>query len=79
MTNNSLKDFLQRYADGQISREQMLDTIATWPLEDVEFVPGHDLPTHQDNTTEVLHEARLLRQITEEDYEEIWRRRRDSH
>lgn len=74
----SLRDYLIRYAEGGISREEMLATVAAWPLEDPEELDhGHTLPTHQDNTAFVLSGAALLGRITDDDYEEILRRRRN--
>ncbi|MFD7626344.1 hypothetical protein ACFV7Q_09885 [Streptomyces sp. NPDC059851] len=73
---NSLRAYLAKYAAGQVNREEMLDTVAAWPFEETVFHPTHTLPTHQDNTTDVLAAAVLNDQISEADYEEILRRRK---
>lgn len=72
----SLRDLLDRYAEGRIPREEMLATVAAWPLEEYEIDHGHTLPTHQDNTAFVISGAVLNDVITEEDYREIFRLRR---
>ncbi|MET9016895.1 hypothetical protein ABZX74_39465 [Streptomyces olivaceoviridis] len=72
----SLRAYLARYADGGISREEMIAAVAAWPMQDRVLDPGHTLPDHQDNTTDVLAAALLNQQLTEGDYEEILRRRR---
>ncbi|MFD7626330.1 hypothetical protein ACFV7Q_09815 [Streptomyces sp. NPDC059851] len=53
----------------------MISTVAAWPFEEHDFDAAHTLPDHQDNTTDVVAGALLDGQITEEDYEEIFRRR----
>ncbi|MFD7626331.1 hypothetical protein ACFV7Q_09820 [Streptomyces sp. NPDC059851] len=71
----SLRAYLNSYAAGEVSREEMISTVAAWPFEERDFDPAHTLPDHQDNTTDVVGHAMLLDKITEEDYEEIFRRR----
>ncbi|MCX5195014.1 hypothetical protein OOK31_14055 [Streptomyces sp. NBC_00249] len=72
----SLRAYLKRYAQGGIPREEMLSTVAAWDYEEDDFDPEHIEPTHQDNTFKVLSGAALLGDITDDDYEEIHRRRR---
>lgn len=76
MTKPSLLAYFKDYAAGRIDREEMLTTVAVWPLEERDWDPAHTLPDHQDNIAEVISGAVLNDQITEEDYREIWRRRR---
>ncbi|MEV6672871.1 hypothetical protein [Streptomyces sp. NPDC051162] len=76
MASASLRAYLEAYAAGQVDRETMLATVAAWPLEERDFDPAHTLPDHQDNTAEVISGAALLDQITDEDYREIFRRRK---
>jgi len=71
----SLRAYLERYAAGEVTREEMLDRVAAWPLEERDLDPAHGLPDHQDNTGDVLGEAVLLDLISEDDYREILRRR----
>ncbi|MGW7342811.1 hypothetical protein [Streptomyces sp. NPDC054854] len=71
----SLRAYLVSYAEGGIARAEMIETVAAWPLEETDFNPAHTLPTHQDNTGDVLATALLNGQITEADYQEITRRR----
>lgn len=75
MSAPSLRAYLEQYAAGQISREDMLAAVAAWPLEKRDREDAHTLPDFQDNTAEVISGAVLLGDITEEDYREIWRRR----
>lgn len=71
----SLRTYLAQYAAGDVSREDMLTTVASWPLEDRDQDLAHTLPDHQDNTADVLAQAVLNGQLTEEDYREILGRR----
>ncbi|MFJ3877164.1 hypothetical protein ACIPW5_06875 [Streptomyces sp. NPDC090077] len=72
----SLRTYLHDYAAAGVDREEMLDRVAAWPLEETLHDPVHTLPTHQDNTADVLAAAVVNGQISEEDYTEILRRRR---
>ncbi|MFJ1567696.1 hypothetical protein [Streptomyces erythrochromogenes] len=72
----SLRAYLQRYAQGGIPREEMLDTVAAWDFEEDDWDPEHIEPTHQDNAWKVVYSALMLDDITDEDYEEIHRRHR---
>ncbi|MEX2985608.1 hypothetical protein [Streptomyces sp. C36] len=71
----SLRAYFEDYAAGRIAHEEMLTTVAAWPLEEREWDLAHTLPDHQDNIAEVISGAVLLNRITEDDYREIWRRR----
>ncbi|MGW3200042.1 hypothetical protein ACWDBD_36855 [Streptomyces sp. NPDC001118] len=71
----SLRSYLADYAAGRVGRDEMLATVAAWPLEERDIDPAHTLPDHQDNTADVLAAAVLNGQITDEDYQEILRRR----
>ncbi|MFL4905739.1 hypothetical protein ACJ6WF_21845 [Streptomyces sp. MMS24-I2-30] len=71
----SLREYLDGYAAGQFSREEMLAALASWPFEEEEFDPAHTFPVDQDNTASVLHAALLLDRISDDDYAEIFRRR----
>ncbi|MEV4437889.1 hypothetical protein AB0K09_02550 [Streptomyces sp. NPDC049577] len=75
MTKQSLSEYLEEYGAGRIDREEMLATVAAWPLEEREWDMAHTLPTHQDNTADEISGALLEGILTEEDYREIWRRR----
>ncbi|MFC4517971.1 hypothetical protein [Streptomyces ehimensis] len=75
MSAPSLRAYLEQYAAGQFSHEDMLAAVAAWPLEKRDRDDAHTLPDFQDNTAEVISGAVLLGDITEEDYREIWRRR----
>ncbi|WP_055689105.1 hypothetical protein [Streptomyces prasinus] len=72
---DSLRSYLSEYAAGRHSREEMIATVAAWPLQERDLDPAHTLPDHQDNTTDVLAAAVLNGQLTEEDYREILRQR----
>ncbi|MFD5505001.1 hypothetical protein ACFWJS_35800 [Streptomyces sp. NPDC127061] len=72
---DSLREYLARYAAGGIEREEMIATVAAWPLQERDLDPAHTLPDHQDNTADVLTAAALNDQLTEEDYREILARR----
>ncbi|MFF4330748.1 hypothetical protein [Streptomyces sp. NPDC001591] len=74
----SLRIYLESYAAGDVDRQEMLERVAAWPLEETLHDPTHTLPTHQDNTADVLAAAVVNGQISEEDYTEILRRRRTS-
>lgn len=71
----SLRAYLARYAAGDVGREEMVATVAAWPLQERDLDPAHTLPDHQDNTADVLAAAVLNGQVTEEDYREIVGRR----
>lgn len=73
--NASLRDYLDNYAAGQFPREEMLIALTSWPFEEEEFDPAHTLPIDQDNTASTLHTALLLNRISDDEYEEIFRRR----
>ncbi|MGW6874597.1 hypothetical protein ACWGHA_19915 [Streptomyces xanthophaeus] len=73
----SLRTYLAKYAAGDVDRDEMLERVAAWPLDEPLHDPAHTLPTHQDNTTDVLAGAVVNGQITEEDYTEILHRRRN--
>ncbi|GHH88300.1 hypothetical protein [Streptomyces capitiformicae] len=76
MTNEpSLRDYIRRYAAGEIPREEMLDTVASWRFEVEDWDEAHPEPSHQDNTLSVVAGERLLGRLTREDVEEIHRRR----
>ncbi|MGW7277394.1 hypothetical protein ACWGIV_03580 [Streptomyces sp. NPDC054844] len=70
----SLREYLRRYAAGEIPREEMIATVAAWEFEESDWEEGHIEPSHQDNTLDVVAGARLLGDITDEDVEEIQRR-----
>ncbi|MET9607302.1 hypothetical protein ABZZ17_19835 [Streptomyces sp. NPDC006512] len=74
----SLRAYLASYADGEVTRAEMIETVAAWPLEETDFDPAHTLPTHQDNTPDVLAIALLNGQIADADYQEITLRRQRS-
>ncbi|MET8298154.1 hypothetical protein ABZW02_29490 [Streptomyces sp. NPDC005180] len=72
-----LRIYLESYAAGGVDRQEMLERVTAWPLEETLHDPAtHTLPTHQDNTADVLAAAVVNGQISEEDYTEILRRRR---
>lgn len=75
----SLREYLQRYAAGDIPRDEMIETVAAWEFEESDWEEGHIEPSHQDNTLEVVAGASLLGDITREDLEEIHRRRTARH
>ncbi|MCN9241329.1 hypothetical protein NGF19_11100 [Streptomyces sp. RY43-2] len=72
----SLRAYIKRYAAGDIPREEMLETIAAWPLEEEDWDEAQPEPSHQDNTASVIYGESLLGRLTEEDVEEIHRRRK---
>ncbi|MET9321070.1 hypothetical protein ABZX75_12930 [Streptomyces sp. NPDC003038] len=72
----SLRAYLKRYAAGEIPREEMLNTVAAWDFEEEIWDELVIEPIHQDNTFSVLSGAIFLGDITDEEYEEIHRRRR---
>ena len=76
VAQRSLLAYLDSYAAGGIDREEMLATVSAWPLEERDWDLDHTLPDHQDNTADVIAGAVLNGQLTEEDYREIFRRRR---
>ncbi|MDA5280011.1 hypothetical protein [Streptomyces sp. Isolate_45] len=66
---------LAGYAEGEIARAEMIETVASWPVEKSGFDPANTPPTHQDNTPDVLATALLNSRIAEADQQEINRRR----
>ncbi|MFG3427280.1 hypothetical protein [Streptomyces californicus] len=71
----SLRAYLRRYAKGGIPREEMIATIAAW---DVEEEIHDDLvieSTGQDNVFALVNGAALLGTITDDDLDEIVRRK----
>ncbi|UQX02506.1 hypothetical protein [Streptomyces sp. RerS4] len=74
----SLRAYLQRYATGEIPREEMLATVAAWDFEDEIRDELVIEPIRQDNTFEIVYTAVVLGQITEEDVQEI-ERQMDAH
>ncbi|MFF4168561.1 hypothetical protein [Streptomyces sp. NPDC001744] len=71
----SLRDYLRRYAEGGIPREEMIETIAAWDFEEELYDPLLIEPTGQDNVFSMINGAVLLGDITYEDAEEILRRK----
>ncbi|MEU6312208.1 hypothetical protein [Streptomyces sp. NPDC047014] len=72
MTGNaSLREYIDRYAAGEIPRAEALAAIAGWDFEEEWFDPAHTAPTHQDNTLAVVDQARGLGKLTPQDMEEI--------
>ncbi|MEU9699772.1 hypothetical protein [Streptomyces sp. NPDC047981] len=76
----SLRAYIERYAAGEIPREEALATIAAWDFETLWNAPAG--PPYPDNTRAVLNEARTLGKLTPEDIDEIrtreaqgWQRR----
>ncbi|MDT9688396.1 hypothetical protein Q5762_08505 [Streptomyces sp. P9(2023)] len=67
----SLRDYIDRYAAGEIPRDEALATIAAWDFEEEWFDPTHTAPTHQDNTLAVVNQGRGLGKLTAEDIEVI--------
>ncbi|MEV7545817.1 hypothetical protein [Streptomyces sp. NPDC089915] len=72
----SLRDYIDRYAAGEIPRDEALAAIAAWEFEEEWFDPAHTAPTHQDNTLAVVNEARALGRLTPADVEVIRERLR---
>ncbi|HEX5494848.1 MAG TPA: hypothetical protein VFX70_09780 [Mycobacteriales bacterium] len=75
----TLLAYLRDYAAGHIDRDQMIDTVAAWPLHDTDPVDGDPtdhLPDLDENSTAVLAAAvTTFGWITEPDYAQIARRR----
>ncbi|MFJ1567694.1 hypothetical protein ACIOG8_26330 [Streptomyces erythrochromogenes] len=71
----SLRAYLKRYAAGEIPREEMLATVAAWNFEEEIWDELVIEPTHQDNTFSVLRGGVLQGRITQDEFEEIMRRR----
>ncbi|MFK0011074.1 hypothetical protein ACN6AT_15705 [Streptomyces sp. JL4002] len=71
---SSLRAYFKRYAQGGISREEMLDTVAAWDFEEEVWDELVVEPIRQDNTFEIVYTAQVLGQITEEDVRDIERR-----
>ncbi|KIF01819.1 hypothetical protein PL81_33425 [Streptomyces sp. RSD-27] len=69
----SLRIYLENYAAGGVDRQEMLKRVAAWPLEETLHNPAHTLPTHQDNTADVLAAAVVNGQISEEDSRRVLR------
>ncbi|WP_331727690.1 hypothetical protein [Streptomyces sp. NBC_00158] len=67
----SLREYIDRYAAGEIPRDEALATIAAWDFEEEWFDPAHTAPTHQDNTLAVVDQARGLGKLAPEDIEVI--------
>ncbi|MEU6215626.1 hypothetical protein ACN6AT_00675 [Streptomyces sp. JL4002] len=67
----SLREYIDRYAAGEIPREEALAAIAGWDFEEEWFDPSHTAPTHQDNTLAVVDQARGLGKLSPEDVEAI--------
>ncbi|MEU9702698.1 hypothetical protein [Streptomyces sp. NPDC047981] len=67
----SLRDYIDRYAAGEIPRDEALATIAAWDFEEEWFDPAHTAPTHQDNTLAVVNQAWGLGRLTDADIEVI--------
>ncbi|MFJ8162154.1 hypothetical protein ACIRBY_14645 [Streptomyces sp. NPDC096136] len=67
----SLRDYIDRYAAGEIPRDEALAAIAAWDFEEEWFDPAHTAPTHQDNTVAVVAQARALGKLAPEDVEVI--------
>ncbi|MEU4267139.1 hypothetical protein [Streptomyces sp. NPDC026092] len=67
----SLRAYIERYAAGEIPRDEALATIGAWDFEEEWFDPTHMAPTHQDNHLGVVNQARGLGRLTPEDIEEI--------
>ncbi|GAA0289369.1 hypothetical protein GCM10010302_29660 [Streptomyces polychromogenes] len=72
----SLRDYIDRYAAGEIPRDEALAAIAAWEFEEEWFDPAHTAPTHQDNTLAVVDQARALGRLTPADVEVIRERLR---
>ncbi|MFD8142224.1 hypothetical protein [Streptomyces sp. NPDC059708] len=72
----SLRAYIDRYAAGEIPRDEALAAIAAWEFEEEWFDPAHTAPTHQDNTLAVVNEARALGRLTPADVEVIRERLR---
>ncbi|MEU7006982.1 hypothetical protein [Streptomyces sp. NPDC046332] len=67
----SLRAYIDRYAAGEIPRDEALAAIAAWDFEEEWFDPTHTAPTHQDNTLAVVNQARGLGKLTPDDVEVI--------
>ncbi|MEU8777780.1 hypothetical protein [Streptomyces sp. NPDC048606] len=71
----SLRAYLKHYAAGGVPREEMIATVAAWDFEEEVWDELVIEPIHQDNTFSVLRGGVLQHRITQDDYEEIMRRR----
>lgn len=78
----SLLAYLRAYAAGEIERDQMIDTVAAWPLRDTDRSvgdPGDYVPDLDENSPAALSAAvTVFGWITEADYQQIARRRADT-
>lgn len=77
--NRSLLAYLRAYAAGQIDHDQMIDTVAAWPLRDTDRSAGDPsdyVPDLDENSAAVLSAAvTMFGWITDADYQEIADRR----
>ncbi|MBK0375029.1 hypothetical protein I3215_19330 [Streptomyces sp. RB110-1] len=71
----SLHEYLRRYAQGGIPREEMIATIAAWDFEEEIHDDLVIESTGQDNVFAVVNGAALLGTITDDDLDEIVRRK----
>ncbi|MDW4903663.1 MULTISPECIES: hypothetical protein [Streptomyces] len=71
----SLHEYLRRYAKGGIPREEMIATIAAWDFEEEIHDDLVIESTGQDNVFAVVNGAALLGTITDDDLDEIVRRK----
>ncbi|MGW4307693.1 hypothetical protein [Streptomyces californicus] len=71
----SLRAYLRRYAKGGTSREEMIATIAAWDFEEEIHDDLVIESTGQDNVFAVVNGAALLGTITDDDLDEIVRRK----
>ena len=75
----SLLAYLRAYAAGEIEREQMIADVAAWPIRSTEpprYDPQDYVPDLDENSVTVLSAAvTIFGWLTEQDYQEIARRR----
>ncbi|MFH9606261.1 hypothetical protein [Streptomyces sp. NPDC017448] len=71
----SLRAYLSHYAQGGIPREEMIATIAAWDFEEEVHDELVVEPTGQDNVFALVNGAALLGTITDDDLDEIVRRK----
>jgi hypothetical protein len=71
----SLLAYFDLYAAGGIPREEMIETVADWDFEEGDWEQGHIESSHQANTFHIVSRAALRGDITDEDLQEISRRR----